>query len=379
MKPILVVLLTLLVACPAFALRADCNGDGRVDVADLAILAEEWLMSSYPYKINRAVGEITVVFHNKGGTPPLFSNVPNYETPPGGDIANLVTVSYGLHADAEHPVGSPEGNRWRILSYPLISGPITVDYVGSDDVDVVLGNYAGVGVFDGTTAVLSENTDADPVKVRPTALAIGDDQLAWDRVMQLWVSPTLTEETAWVVYWDSFGVGAWKLVDLTTSDTYTKADWYTPLGEYTAVEPAEGTKTVIAGSAAALQFQRRVRAASSDPVFDLVLSRATDAYDEAYAYHDTVAGVDYGLVWDEDAYTWSLYIIDGESEAQYQVPFGWHNDPYGTYEAVAPATGTIVVSEISGVAGLLGSGRMIKAAPMIAGTGLIQSGRMIAK
>jgi len=39
-------LLALLLAdCPAMALRADANGDGRVDATDLAILAEEWLMS----------------------------------------------------------------------------------------------------------------------------------------------------------------------------------------------------------------------------------------------------------------------------------------------------------------------------------------------
>lgn len=44
-----IIILTLLVS-PAMALRADCNGDGRVDVLDLAILSEEWLMS-YPDKI----------------------------------------------------------------------------------------------------------------------------------------------------------------------------------------------------------------------------------------------------------------------------------------------------------------------------------------
>ncbi|MCE5184933.1 MAG: hypothetical protein LLF76_02265 [Planctomycetaceae bacterium] len=38
------ILLTLLLCGSAFGLRADINGDGRVDLLDLSILAEEWLM-----------------------------------------------------------------------------------------------------------------------------------------------------------------------------------------------------------------------------------------------------------------------------------------------------------------------------------------------
>lgn len=35
--------LFILLAAPVFALRADLNSDGRVDIADLAILASEWM------------------------------------------------------------------------------------------------------------------------------------------------------------------------------------------------------------------------------------------------------------------------------------------------------------------------------------------------
>ncbi len=48
-KTVLIIILTmlLLIAAPATAgyLRADINGDGRVDLGDLAIMMKEWLMS----------------------------------------------------------------------------------------------------------------------------------------------------------------------------------------------------------------------------------------------------------------------------------------------------------------------------------------------
>ncbi|RKY09845.1 MAG: hypothetical protein DRP56_02080 [Planctomycetota bacterium] len=44
-KIVLILWLAVALAAPVFGLRADINNDGRVDFADLAILAEEWLMS----------------------------------------------------------------------------------------------------------------------------------------------------------------------------------------------------------------------------------------------------------------------------------------------------------------------------------------------
>jgi hypothetical protein len=70
----------------------------------------------------------------------------------------------------------------------------------------------------------------------------------------------------------------------------------------------------------------------------------------------------------------------GEDEFEYSGPYQYRNDPAGTYAAVSPAEGQVIVVALDDgeSAGLLGSGRMIKVAPMIAGAGLIKSGRMIA-
>lgn len=52
MRTILIMVLAAVSSC--FALRADINGDGRVDLLDLMIMAEEWLMEDemdYPDKV----------------------------------------------------------------------------------------------------------------------------------------------------------------------------------------------------------------------------------------------------------------------------------------------------------------------------------------
>lgn len=59
-KTVLIIILTislLMVAAPATAgLRADINGDGRVDIKDLAIMAQEWMMSKVYYEV---IGDLT--------------------------------------------------------------------------------------------------------------------------------------------------------------------------------------------------------------------------------------------------------------------------------------------------------------------------------
>lgn len=82
MKRLLVLIIVCLVGTSAMALRADINNDGRVDIADLAILAREWLMSE-PAFILTGEGlnpDIRGVLTDAG----VYDELPYYTTAIGG-------------------------------------------------------------------------------------------------------------------------------------------------------------------------------------------------------------------------------------------------------------------------------------------------------
>jgi len=82
---------------PCFALRADINGDGRVNLLDLAILAEEWLMEdyemSYPDKLE-VKGSIT-----PSGAIGIYTKGADIEGKPAwykDDATYLISYSEGI-------------------------------------------------------------------------------------------------------------------------------------------------------------------------------------------------------------------------------------------------------------------------------------------